>query len=114
MPVFVASLVGIIVTALTQFVASRAGMILAGLGLTFVGVKGFETFMGFVIADINQVTSYVQSAGGSAGNASGLGALMVQFAAYAGLFDALNIVISGYMAFASLSGLAFTVRRLSK
>lgn len=100
---------GGIVAGLVQFFASRAGMILAGFGLSLIGVKGLQTFLGFAITDIQTVAGYLQGGGGS----SGLGAKMLQFAAYAGLFDGVNILISGYMAYASLLGVRFILGRLS-
>lgn len=112
LPLIIPSIAGAVVSALVTFVTSRAGMILAGLGLTFVGVKGFETFLGFVVSDINQIMSYSSSLGGT-GAATGLAEKMVKLAAFAGLFDAVNIVVSGYMAFASLMGLRFVLARLS-
>ncbi|KAF7600091.1 MAG: hypothetical protein CGU28_02165 [Candidatus Dactylopiibacterium carminicum] len=116
LPVIAASLVGGIVAGLTQFFSKRIGMILVGLGLTFTMVKGFEILIGYIVSDFTQMVAYVQSAGGGSGggSAAGLGAVMIQFAAYAGLFDALNILISGWMAFASLSSLSFTLKRLNK
>lgn len=102
---------GGIIAGLVQFFASRAGMILAGLGLTYIGVKGLETLIGFVVGDINTLVSLLQSQAGSVGG-SGLGALMLKFAAFAGLFDGLNIVISGYMAYTSLLGVRFILGRL--
>jgi len=99
---------GGIVAGLVQFFASKAGMILAGMGLTFIGVKGLQTFLGYAITDINTVVQFLGSGGGS----SGIGAVMLQFAAYAGLFEGVNIMISGYMAYASLLGVRFVLGRL--
>lgn len=105
-PIVFPAIAGAIVAGFTQFLASRGAAILAGLGLTFVGVKGFETVIGFAIQDIQQVAS--QAAGGGGGHSDA----MVQMAAYAGLFDYINIVLSGYSAFASIVGLRFIVGRL--
>lgn len=102
---------GAVVAGLVQFFVTKGGMILAGLGLTFVGVTGFEAIIGYVVQDINQITSYAGSGGGASG-LTGLGGIAVQVAAYVGLFDALNIVISGYMAFTSLAGVKFIVGRI--
>lgn len=115
-PIIAASFIGGIAAAITQFFMSRAGSIIAGLGLTFIGVKSMETFIGYVIGDMQQIVSIVQSAGGGSGGIGGAGlanlaAMAMQFAAYAGLFDALNIVISGYMAYASLTAVRFIVGR---
>lgn len=113
-PVVAASFIGGIVSALAQFAISRAGMIIAGLGFTFVGVKSMEAFIGYVVSDMNSIVSMVNGMGGAAGP-NGIGHLastMMQIAAYAGLFDALNIIISGYMSYASLVAIRFLVARL--
>lgn len=102
---------GGIIAGLVQFFASRAGAILAGLGLTYVGVKGFETFIGFIISDFNLIASTLQSQGGSLAG-SGAGAIAMRFAAFVGFFDALNIIISGYLSFASLIGMRVILARL--
>lgn len=111
-PVVAASFIGGIAAAITQFFMSRAGSIIAGLGLTFIGVKSMEVFIGYIVSDMTQIIGMVQgSGGGGSGNIGNLAAIAMQFAAYAGLFDALNILISGYMSFASLSGVRFIVGR---
>lgn len=111
LPIVAASFIGGITAAITQFFMSRAGTIIAGLGLTLIGVKSMEVFIGYVVGDMQQVVGMVQGAGGGAGNVGNLGVIAMQFAAYAGLFDAINILISGYMAFASLSAMRFIVGR---
>ncbi len=109
LPAIVASMAGGVVAGLVQFFVSKAGMILAGMGLTFIGVKGLQTFLGYAITDINLIASQLNSSGGGG---SGLGPIMLQFAAYAGLFDGVNILISGYMAYASLLGVRFVLGRV--
>lgn len=109
LPMIGALMAGGIISGLVQFFASRAGMILAGLGLTMIGVKGLQTFLGFAIADITTYVGFLNGGGGG----SGLGLKMLQFAAYAGLFEGINIMISGYMAYASLLGVRFVLGRLS-
>lgn len=98
-----------LVAGLAQFLTTRAGMILAGLGLTFIGVKGFQTFLGYVITDIQTVAAFLAAGSGSA---MSLGQKMLQFAAFAGFFEGLNIIISGYFAYASLLGVRFILGRL--
>ena len=102
---------GAFVSGLVSFVASKMGMVLAGLGLTFIGVKGFETLLGFVVADLNTILG---SAAGIAHGVTGLGSVALQVAAYVGLFDAFNIVIAGYMSFVSLVSVRFLLGRLGK
>lgn len=108
-PAIGALMAGGVISGLVQFFASRAGMILAGLGLTYIGVKGLQTFLGYAITDIQTVAGFLNQGSGSA---SGLGAKMLQFAAYAGLFEGINILISGYMAYASLLAVRFVLGRL--
>lgn len=112
MPVpFAAVLGGSVIAGLVQFFTTKAGTILAGLGLTFIGVKGFETFLGFIIGDFQTITSALQGQAGSIGGA-GAGRIALQFLAFVGFFDGLNIVISGFMAFNSLLGLRLVLGRL--
>lgn len=114
-PVVAASFIGGIVAAFAQFAISKMGLIIAGLGLTFIGVKSMEAFIGFVISDMQQVIAIANQAGGAVGGGAGINNLAsqaMQFAAYSGLFDALNIVISGYMAYTSLMSVRFIVGRL--
>lgn len=103
---------GGVVAGITQFLTSRAGMILAAFGLTMIGYKGLQVFLGYAVTDITSAVSLVQSLGGTAGATAGLGAKMIQFAAFAGLFDGINILISGYMAYGSLLGLRVIAARL--
>lgn len=112
LPLIIPSIAGAVVSGLVTFVSSKIGLIIAGLGLTFVGVKGLETFIGFIVSDMNQILAYSSALGGS-GAASGLSQKMVQLAAFAGLFDAINIVISGYLSFASMMSLRFVLKRLA-
>lgn len=112
MPAILVTLIGAFVSGLTTFFASRAGLILAGMGLTFIGVKGFQTIIGFFINDLNTLVGIVSSSGQAVGNSGNLGQIMMQFAAFAGLFDGLNIIISGYMTFASFIAVRFIIGRL--
>lgn len=108
------TLIGAIATALFNFFSTRAGAILLGLGMTLLGVKGFETLIGFVISDFQTLIGYMQGLGTS-GTSRHWGAVMVQLAAYAGFFDALNIILSGYLAYAQLMALQrFFVRLAGK
>lgn len=110
-PVFFASLSGAIIASLTSFVMSKSGAILVGLGLTFTGVKGLESLIGFVVSDLQTIQAGLSAAGGG-GDPLDIGGKLLQFAAFAGLFDGVNIVISGYMAYASLLGLRVALARL--
>lgn len=114
LPVVAASFIGGIVAAFAQFAVSRMGLILAGLGLTFIGIKSLEVFIGYIVSDMQQIIQIANNASGgiAPGSTGRLAAIAMQFAAYAGLFDALNILISGYMAVSSLMSVRFIVGRL--
>ncbi|MDX9943771.1 MAG: DUF2523 family protein [Azonexus sp.] len=113
LPLLAATALGSIVGGLTQFFASRAGLILAGLGLTFIGVKGFEVLLGTFIQDISTITSGLQAAGGALPGGGSLGPIMLQYAAHAGLFDALNICFSAYSTMISFVAVRFILGRLN-
>lgn len=104
---------GGVIAGLTQFFASRAGAILAGMGLTFVAVKGMQALIGYAITDIQTVVQFVNAQGGGVGALGGLGGHMLQFAAYAGLFDGINILIGGYLSYASMVGIRVVLARLA-
>ena len=106
-----ASIAGGLIAGLVQFFASRAGTMLAGLGLTYIGVRSWQAFLGYIISDIQLVVNSLPSGGGSGGGYD-YAALAIQVASYAGLFDALNIIISGYMAAGSLVGMRVLMGRL--
>lgn len=115
MPAFLAPIVAGIVTGLSTFLASRGAWILAGLGVGMVTVTGLEAIAGVVIGDMQQIIAGVQGLGGISGGAGGgphPGVVAVKLAAYVGLFDALNIVIGGFMASYGLVGLRVILRRL--
>ncbi len=106
-----ASIAGGLIAGLVQFFASRAGTMLAGLGLTYIGVRSWQAFLGYVISDIQLVVNSLPSGGGGSGGGYDYAALAIQVASYAGLFDALNIIISGYMAAGSLVGMKVIMGR---
>lgn len=108
-----ASIAGGLIAGLVQFFATRAGTMLAGLGMTIIGVKAFEAFLGYVVTDIQTIVAAI-NAGGGGGGGHNITALAIQVAAFIGLFDAVNIVISGYMAAGSLIGMKLVMGRLGK
>lgn len=101
-----------VVSGISAFIASRAAWILAGLGVGFATMKGAQVVLGFIIADMNFVVDSLGSMGGSLPQFGHLGALMLRFTAYVGLFDALNIVIGGYMASYGFVATRVVLRRL--
>lgn len=112
LPAIAVTLVGGIVSGLIQFFTTRAGTILAGLGLSIVFVKGFEHIVSYVLQDMQTIMSGLGGGGGGSGSGLNLSGVMLQFAAYAGLFDGLNIIISGYLAYASMMQVKFLLGRL--
>jgi hypothetical protein len=113
LPVLAALGLGSVVAGLTQFFASRAGLILAGLGLTFIGVKGFEVILGTIISDVSTITNGMNGIGGSIPGGGSWGPMLLQFAAHAGLFDALNIIFSAYSTMVSFVAVRFILGRLN-
>lgn len=105
-----AALVGGIVAGLAQFVATRMAWVLAGLGVGWVTMTGMQTLAGYVLADMNLALGAINS--GAGGASSGLGPLLLQAAAYAGLFDGLNIVLGGFMASYGLMAMRVVLRKL--
>lgn len=104
---------GGIIAGLVQFFASRAGNVLAGIGLTMVSYTGFQALVGYIVGDINYVMSQVAGMGGTGGGTN-LGLMALQMAAYLGLIDAINIIVSGYVGYISLAGFRFVWARLAK
>lgn len=103
--------VAAVVAGLSAFLASRAAWILTGLGVGFFTMKGMQTLAGFVIADMQTVISALNGSG-SLENLGHVGVIMAQFAAYVGLFDAINIVIGAYMAAYGMVAMRVVLRRL--
>lgn len=100
-----------VVAGLVHLFATKAGFMVAGLGLIFIGIKSFEAFLGFVISDLMFISSQVS--GVSVGFGSGYVVPVLQIMAHIGVFDFVNIVISGYMAAASILGMKVVTGRLS-
>lgn len=111
MPIFLAPLVAGLVSGLSAFVASRGAWILAGLGIGFATMKGMQTVAGFIIQDMQLVIGQINTSGGSVGGHN-VGIFMAKFAAYCGLFDAINIVIGGYIALYGMLAMRVVLRRL--
>lgn len=103
--------VAAVVAGLSAFLASRAAWILTGLGVGFFTMKGMQTLAGFVIADMQTVIAALNGSG-SLENLGHVGVIMAQFAAYVGLFDAINIVIGAYMAAYGMVAMRVVLRRL--
>jgi hypothetical protein len=96
-PLIGATLGGIIISALTAVFINKIPAILAALGISLVVYKGLDAVFGYVVANIVAAigTDGIIGYGGYAVDAFGLiGA--------AGVWSALNIVLSGYSALLAL------------
>mgnify|MGYP000852799084 CR=1 FL=1 len=103
LPAIAATFVGGIIAGITQFFATRAGTILLGLGVSFIFVKGIEKVSWYVINDMKMIISMLGAgSGGGGGGKPNYYEIMFQFAAYAGLFDAINILIGGVFTYVSI------------
>lgn len=107
-----------IVAGISAFLASRGAWILAGLGVGLFTMKGMQLFIGYVVSDIQGAITVVQSTGALLSGASGaagspFGIIMLKLLAYCGFFDAINIVVGGYMTAAGLVAMRVVLRRLS-
>ena len=112
-PIFAAVGAGVL-AGLIQFFTTRAGSILAGLGITMIAVKSFEALVGFILADMIFISGELSSlsvpnltGGGDAGFVP-----VLQIMAHLGLFDFVNIVISAYLSCGSLIGMKIMYGRM--
>ena len=92
-----ASIGGVISSAITFFVSHKLPKILAAIGFSFVTYKGLNNVLDFVVAKI-------QSASSISGSVSFYGKSIdvFGFAASCGVFDAISIILSGYSSLAVL------------
>lgn len=97
LPIIGTTFGGVIIGALTAFFATKIPVILATLGLTFTVYSGLDIFVGNMISAVQTAISGSGSisVGGHAVDALGI-------LASAGVFDAVNIILSGYVAVASI------------
>jgi hypothetical protein len=109
LPLIGATLIGSIISGITAALASRAGSMLAAAGLAFISIKGFQTVVGFLVADMQMAMGLLSGLGGSG---TGIAGRLMRMAAYIGLFDAINITISGHLAIASVKGFRVMLGRL--
>lgn len=112
LPLLALTGVGTIITAITATLATKAGTFLAAAGLTFIAITGMQTIIGFLVADMNTAIAAYGAFAGSGTGALGIGSKMIKMAAYVGLFDAFNIVISATMAALSIVGTKVMLARL--
>lgn len=109
LPVIGSTFGGIILGALTAFFATKIPVILATLGLSLSVYAGLDSLVGMLSSSIQSAIGQTGSIsfGGHTINAIGiLGA--------AGMWDAVNIVISGYAAVAAIKTTRVMVTALQR
>jgi hypothetical protein len=92
LPVIGATFGGVIIGALTAFFATKIPVILATLGLSITIYSGLDIFVGNIITAVQNSISASGSITVGSHTVDALGIL-----ATAGVFDAVNIVLSGYI-----------------
>lgn len=97
LPVMGATFGGIALKVLSVFFITKTASIISGLGIALLAYSSLPNFL-------NPLTSGIQSAISSAGaiNFEGHTINAVGYLGAAGLWDALNIIISGYVAVAAI------------
>jgi hypothetical protein len=108
MPVIFSTLAGIIVASLATFFASRIPAVLMSLGLAMTVYKGLQAGVGYVIQG-------VQSAAAGGANISFYGTAIngMGYLGAAGVFDAVNIILSGYVAVASVKAARVVLAKMA-
>lgn len=108
LPLIAASMGGIIITSLTTFFATRIPVILAAIGLSATVYTGLDIIVDQVISGVQgTITGGTVTFGGQSIN--GLGILGA-----AGLWDAANIMLSGYVSVAAIKMAKVAVTALAK
>lgn len=108
LPLVATSLGGLIVTSLTVFFATRIPVIFSTLGITAVVYKSIDIFIGTMTGAIQgAIQGGSISFGGS--TIDGLGILGA-----AGVWDAVNIVLSGYVTVATVKAAKVSIQALKK
>lgn len=108
LPVFAASLGGMIISSLTVFFATRIPVIMTTLGLAAVVYTGIDVFVDQLIGAVQGAVTGGQIHFGTT-TIDGLAILGA-----AGVWDAVNIVISGYVTVASVRAAKVTIEAIKK
>lgn len=111
-----ASVVSAITSGITQFFANRALTVLFGLGLGTFFFVGIERIVTILVADIQAIINTVQSATavttpGSDAPSYNYASIMLDTISYAGFFEGLDIILSGYLTSISIIGLKLTITK---
>jgi hypothetical protein len=113
LPVVAAAIIGGVVTAITQFFVSRAGSMLVGLGITISIYTGLTRITNFIIADLQTILSSIQGMSGGGSGPDILG-YAIQLAAFAGFFDGINIILSGFLTVMGIKAMRVWVGAVQK
>lgn len=108
LPLVATSLGGMIITSLTYFFATKIPVILATLGLSLTVYAGIDVFTDQLVAAVQGLVTGGQITLGT----HTIDALSILGAA--GLWDAANIIISGYVSVAAVKGAKLAVTALKK
>lgn len=112
----VAAITGLISRGIAYFFTANGLSILAGLSLGYSSYVGIDVLVDLAISQITQTVSAVDSQSqvvvGNTGQAFNWAGYMLKLASYAGLFDALEIVIAGFLVANSMSTFKLILNRV--
>lgn len=91
LPILGATFGGVIISSLAAFFATRGMSILASLGITAVVYSGLDQFLSYAISNVATAVS-----GGGSISFGGTSIDAMGILGAAGLWSAINIVLSGY------------------
>jgi hypothetical protein len=109
MPIIFRTIIGLFVSAAVTFFASKLPGILTAFGLSFTVYKGLQIAVDKVIAGVQSSVAAGATITAWGHTINGLG-----FLGAAGVFDAINIVLSGYVAIASVKATKVILSQLKK
>lgn len=97
----IAAITGLIARGIAYFFTAKGLTILAGLGLGYSTYVGIDILVDRAVAELLTVMGVIQSQApviiGGAGTAFNWAGYMLQMASYAGLFDAIEILLAGFL-----------------
>lgn len=112
----VAAITGLISRGMAFFFTANGLSILAGLGLGYSTYVGIDVIVDLAISQvtqsINSLESQSQVVVGNSGQSFNWAGYMLKLASYAGLFDALEIVIAGFLVANSMTTFKLILNRV--
>jgi hypothetical protein len=106
LPIVGMTLGGVITSALAVFFATKIPAVLASLGLAIGVYVGLDVFMGYAISHLSDSLNV------GAVNVMGTSIDATGLLGAAGVFDAINIVLSGHVALVSIKATKVTLQGL--